>query len=104
MYGEDGMDTLKMPFLNSKHIAFLDANRHVIEDEEVDEKLQNDYDIERQILKHKKSVGVELQQFPVQIKTSLHFTRSNRGRKNMETDRHAVATFHSSLVIKRPMK
>lgn len=57
MYGEDGMDTLKVPFLNSKNIAFLDANRHVIENEEVDEKLQNDYDAERRIQKHKKSVS-----------------------------------------------
>lgn len=56
MYGEDGMDTMKVPFLNSKHMAFLDANRHVIEDEEVDEKLQNDYDVERKIQKHKKAV------------------------------------------------
>lgn len=56
MYGEDGMDTMKVPFLNSKHIGFLDANRHVIENEEVDEKLQNDYEAERMVQKHKKAV------------------------------------------------
>lgn len=56
MYGEDGMDTMKVPFLNAKHIAFLDANRHVIENEEMDEKLQNDHDVERKIQKHKKAV------------------------------------------------
>lgn len=60
MYGEDGMDTMKVPFLNPKHIAFLDANRHVIENEEVDEKLQNDYEIERKIQKHKKSVNFDV--------------------------------------------
>lgn len=56
MYGDDGMDTMRVPFLNQKHIAFLDANRHVIENEEVDEKLQNEYDAERLIQKHKKAV------------------------------------------------
>lgn len=56
MYGEDGMDTLKVPFLNSKHVAFLNANRHVIDQKEVDKKLRNDDDVERKIQKHKKTV------------------------------------------------
>lgn len=56
MYGEDGMDIAKAPFLNSEHIGFFDANVAAIVNDDIYEKLKNDEEDDQRILKHKKSV------------------------------------------------
>lgn len=56
MYGEDGLDIAKAPFLKPQHMAFLDANAKVMVNEQLLTQLQNDEAINEQMLQHKKRI------------------------------------------------
>lgn len=56
MYGEDGLDIAKAPFLKPEHLSFLDDNASVITNKEIVAKLQNDEADNEAILAQKKKV------------------------------------------------
>lgn len=56
MYGEDGMDIAKAPFISPKRLEFLDNNASIIINDDLINSLQNDAIIDEQIHAHKKSV------------------------------------------------
>lgn len=56
MYGEDGLDIAKAPFLNAKQLAFLDDNASNIVSAELLAQLQNDETVNEAMLRHKKSL------------------------------------------------
>jgi DNA-directed RNA polymerase I subunit RPA1 len=56
MYGEDGMDILKSPFLKLKQMPFLVENLNVIKDDDIVARLQNEPDIDENLRKHIKKI------------------------------------------------
>lgn len=56
MYGEDGLDIAKAPFLRPAHLSFLDDNAKVIINDELLQNLQNDDEINEKMLHYKKKV------------------------------------------------
>lgn len=54
MYGEDGMDIAKAPFLKAQHVSFLDDNAATIVNADLLADLRNDEEINEQMLTYKK--------------------------------------------------
>lgn len=76
MYGEDGMDIGKAPFLKPEHVSFLDDNAANIVNAELLAELRNDDEINEKMLDHKKRLRHYNKKHPGSLTSSRSTRRS----------------------------